>query len=713
MNLSPKNRTSKTQGTERLCDLAWALALALITLGLLWPSAEFDAINYDDPVYLTQNGYVERGLTWEGIEWALWDDYWGYPHPLTWISFMATTSLLGDSPAAYRIVNILLHIGSVALVFLLIRRFLPRDRLVALFVAAVFAWHPTRLESVIWISERKDVLSGLFLLLTLHGYLGYKARPSPGRYLALVFLPFLLSTLAKPTTVVIPCLLLLMDYWPLRRFDLPFIFGASFRNVLLSLKGFTLMLPDKIPLFAISFFWGGAAWRIAQNQNVNVSWDVFTLGERMANLPVTYGLYLLRFFSPENLALFRPHPFSFPLAWQVALGVILLGGITLAVLACTQKTRGPFVAWFWFVGILFPVTGLMQNGGQLVAYRYTYLSYIGLALLVALVCRVVFLKYAPRSRVIGPFAVASFAGFLAMETTFQLPHWQNSITIWQHCSLVTRDNFVALSNLAAGLRSMGRAEEALLLTKMARDIHGRHSASTEAILGYLIEKEDFAAAISEFGRLEPEINRWVALAHRVGVKNRDQDFWNSRNAMENKSVWENRANLVMKYAGVLTELGKHQQALERFDLALQLSPDGDLPLYSYRIARSAAVLGRFEEAIHILTRLQALFPDAAEPPHLAAVVISQMPPTTPESLRRALEYSRRAYELEGNVGTHILTHAYILAKHSETDADAFVEKALQPYPPDVRNAILEIWLEYRSGRAEYPHGIGLPLKMRD
>ncbi len=238
---------SSVAGRRRV-DLLWAVELALVTLVLLWPSAEYDALNYDDPVYLSGNGYVQKGLSWEGVEWALWDDFFVIPIPLTWISLMATTSLLGDSPAAYRIINILLHLASVALVFLLVRRMVPRDRIVAIFVAAVFAWHPTRLESVIWISERKDVLSGMFLLLTLHGYLTFKRRPTVVGYCGYVLLPFLLSLFSKPSTVVIPALLVLLDFWRLGKIQIGCLTGLrsleSWRDFLLALYR---TVWDKLP----------------------------------------------------------------------------------------------------------------------------------------------------------------------------------------------------------------------------------------------------------------------------------------------------------------------------------------------------------------------------------------------------------------------------------------------------------------------------------
>ncbi len=510
------NQLSQTSHQK---DLVLALVFAVGTLLLLGTSIDYPALNYDDPAYLNGDGHVKRGLTWEGFQWALNERHFGIPVPLTWLSLMANTTLLGDTPGSYRLVNIFLHIANVLLVLALMRAILPGNRLIGTLVTLVFAWHPTRLESVVWISERKDVLSAFFFLLTLLGYLRYAKRKSWGRYLGWVLLPFTLSILSKPSSVAIPALLILLDYWPLRtigsasgrkRMGLRFLLGVW--------TEFCQSLKDKVPLLLIAFAVGSMTWSMAEGQSVLITLETFTLLERLANLPVVYGIYILRLFIPVELAVFVPHNFGFPPLGAFLAGLFMIVAFTGLALGFAWKQRELFFGWAWFVGLLIPVSGLFQNGSQLVAFRYTYLSYIGLTLFFASSIaawwqwRGSLFQQQPmqiRRQWLSAASVLLVGIGCAVGLRIHLPHWSNSQALWDYALLTNGKNHIALSNSASAALESGsprevRAKAEAALTFKPEDRSNRLTlAMAEVALG------NFERADDLFQTLEPRFLAWL------------------------------------------------------------------------------------------------------------------------------------------------------------------------------------------------------------
>ncbi len=512
----PRPSEANKQSLSRV-DLLAALTLLLGTLALLLPALPFDALGYDDSVYLHGAGHVKRGLSWEGFQWALQERHFVIPVPLTWLSLMATTSLLGDAPWGYRLVNILLHAANVLLVFGLARRLRMQSRMISLLVAVVFAWHPTRLESVIWIAERKDVLSIFFLLLTLHGYLTYAGRRSLVRYALYVFLPFVLSLASKPSTVVIPALLMLMDFAPLRRVlpdTGPRLFEWADPGRLL--VAVTKSLPDKVPLFLIAFTVAGLTWSNAAEEWATISWERFTLWERLAWLPYVYGFYLYRLFVPLELGLFIPHPFGWP-PWPITLvaGCFFALAMVWAVWMLWRE-RLILVGLFWFFITLLPVSGLFQNGDQLIAFRYTYLAYVGLTLSVALTTKhfwQALVRFHARQGARGVrtalFVVVGIGVLLAIGTRSLLPHWRNNQSIWDYTLLVTGENPTALSSQSSAAEVAGLVHEQLAKARRAFELdRTRFEAFLRMADGFL-KLGEIKEAERAYGFAEPILVQWL------------------------------------------------------------------------------------------------------------------------------------------------------------------------------------------------------------
>ena len=340
------------------------VGIVIIAYGTVW---NFEFVNIDDDLYLTDYPQIQRGLSWDNALWAMTAMKAAFWHPLTWLSHMLDTQLFGLNPAGHHVTNLLLHIANVLLLFALLHRMTGALWLSA-WVAALFALHPLNVESVAWVSQRKTVLSTMFWLLTLLAYVSYAKKPGWKRYLGMMGI-FILGLMAKPMLVTLPCVLLLLDYWPLGRL------GKD-------PKEFWERLPklaaEKLPLF-VPVAVASVLTIQAQAQIGSIaSWQDLSLGIRVANAVMAYGLYLKKMVWPTDLAVFYPHPGSSLEAVPVALAALVLVGLSLGL--WWQGRRSPYlvVDWLWYLGTLFPVSGLIQVGGHAMADRYAYVPLMGL-----------------------------------------------------------------------------------------------------------------------------------------------------------------------------------------------------------------------------------------------------------------------------------------------------------------------------------------------
>ena len=418
---------------------SYAALILLAVAAVFYPATGFEFLNFDDPNYISQNPVVAKGLSSESFLWAWSDTSTGHWHPLTWLSLMLDVSLFGVNPHIHHAVNIALHGVSSALLFLLFQRTTSRPGR-SLVAALVFALHPLRIESVVWITERKDVLSMCLTLLTLHSYVSFVRRRDLLSYLGILFL-FTLSLLAKPTSITLPALLLLFDLFPLQRL-------SSLKELL----GTRRILFEKAPLVLISVAFSAAAIFGQASAGGLQPAAEYPIPLRVESCLVSYVAYLGRLFFPLNLGIFYPFQTYPP---GVAVGAFLALCGASAWVASVQRARPYVVAgWLWFLISLLPLCGLVQIGGQALADRWTYLPHIGL-----IVAAVWYLgdTLSPRMSRVFTCVVPSC---LAAITLYNLPAWRDSEAVFRETLRVSPDNFMAHTNLGQHYHSHGDIERA-------------------------------------------------------------------------------------------------------------------------------------------------------------------------------------------------------------------------------------------------------------
>ncbi|MFZ4437172.1 MAG: tetratricopeptide repeat protein [Syntrophales bacterium] len=431
------------------------LALVLITLAAYGQVGQFDFVHYDDDRYVFQNPHVLTGLKPENIVWAFQALHAGNWHPLTWLSLMADAQLFGKNPGGYHLVNLLFHLLNILLLYSVLRMTTGSTWRSAA-VASLFALHPLHVESVAWVAERKDVLSTFFLLLTLLAYAWYVKMPGYKRYLP-VFLCFALGLLAKPMVVTLPFVLLLLDYWPLKRWTIGFGANPAKSEENPAAKSIGGLLYEKLPLFALTV--GSILVTLLAQQADIVAMQHLPLPLRISNALVSYCDYLLKTLWPIPLAVLYPHPEVIPFWQAVAAALILLA---LTALAVRNARSRPYllVGWLWYLGTLVPVIGIIQVGVQSMADRYTYIPLIGIFIAAVWLLP----EWTNRQGVqkyILPTLWLATAAFLFTVTQFQLEHWRNSKALFSHTLAVTKNNFVMLTNLGALLAAEGNLPDAI------------------------------------------------------------------------------------------------------------------------------------------------------------------------------------------------------------------------------------------------------------
>jgi tetratricopeptide (TPR) repeat protein len=410
-------------------------------------------VQYDDQNYVSGNPIVLKGLTSESVAWAFSALHASNWHPLTWLSHMLDVEMFGTDPSGHHAVNLLFHVLNSVLLFAVLCQ-ATGEPWKSVFVAALFAVHPLHVESVAWVAERKDVLSTFFWMLTMWAYSRYAVRPRTSVYL-LALLFFALGLLAKPMLVTLPFVLLLMDYWPLGRMARPVLPEAAGRSGDTSI-GLRRILLEKVPFLLLSA--GSCVMTLlAQSRARNVASMLFPLGARVSNAVVAYARYIGKTLYPSSLAIFYPHPLHTLPAWEVAGALLLLAAASWV--AVRYRGRMPFLAvgWFWYLGTLVPVIGIVQVGEQAVADRYTYVPLIGIFLMLSWGAG----ELARRFRI--PWqAVAASGGalvlLLAALTWNQVRHWKDSVSLFRHAVEVTENNPRMMHALGIALESRGREQ---------------------------------------------------------------------------------------------------------------------------------------------------------------------------------------------------------------------------------------------------------------
>lgn len=487
-----KTESAGPQAVRMIC-----LLLALVTLALYWPVRNFQFNNYDDAQYLTANPNVQNGLTASAIKWAFTTGYGSNWHPLTWISHLIDIQLFGWNAGAHHIVSVLFHIANTLLLFLLLRQCTGALWRPAL-VAALFAWHPLRAESVAWVAERKDVLSGFFWMLTLLAYAKYasefKVQGSKFKvYYALALIFFALGLMAKPMLVSLPLIMLAMDYWPLGRiYDLRLTndegHGVASAPTKPAIATLVRLVVEKIPFFALTLASCVITFLVQQKGAAVDSLENVSLQARVANALVAYVRYLGKLFWPVDLAVPYPYTRGLPMGEVLAAAALLLA-ITVLALWLARSHPPIIVGWLWFVISLVPVIGLVQVGEQALADRYTYLPSIGIFLIVAWeVPRLLRVSGEGGAKIaVGACAALVLIACL-LTAAHQIQFWRNSIALFTRAIEVTKNNATAECNLGAALGSVGKTDEAIAHERAALKIKPGYPEA-ESNLGRLLGDE--------------------------------------------------------------------------------------------------------------------------------------------------------------------------------------------------------------------------------
>ena len=556
----------------------WLLSLALlaVTAAAFWRVRQNDFVQYDDKIYVTDNKQVQQGLTLQGLRWAFTTTEGANWHPLTWISHMMDCQLFALNPEGHHLTSLLFHLANTLLLFWVLAR-MTFDPWRSAFVAALFGIHPLHVESVAWVAERKDVLSTFFWLLTFYAYFRYVQRPGVGRYLWIILL-FALGLMAKPMLVTLPLTLLLLDYWPLGRFDQkrPDRQEGRARSKpggqgMQIAKKLTL---EKAPLLALALLSSVVTFFAQRSRGAVASMQLISLPTRVANALVSYIEYLQKMIWPAHLAVFYPHPGNSIQAWQVAGSFLLLAGATVVVMRADRRRPYLPVGWLWYLVTLLPVIGLVQVGEQAMADRYSYMPLVGIFIIIAWGGGELLEKWSVPKAGAG-LAAAGIIAVLAVITSIQVAYWRTNLTLFEHALQVVPRNYQAHNDVGAELAEKGRTDEAVYHLTEALRLNPRH-AKAHFNLGLILagegKSDEAIAQYHEALRLDPNyaeahMNLGVALAQQ-GKISEGLDHY-SRALQISPDYAEAHINMGIELA---TE-GKINEAVEHFSKAVEIKPN--------------------------------------------------------------------------------------------------------------------------------------------
>jgi len=582
-----------------------SIFLLLITTVVYLPVRHYGFFAIDDNTYVYENNNVNTGLSWDNICWAFTAGRASNWHPLTWLSQMLDVQVFGLHPGAFHVVNLFFHLANTLLLFLILQRmtaaFWP-----SLFVAGLFALHPLHVESVVWIAERKDVLSTFFMMLTLWCYLAYVRRPGWGRYL-LIILFFALGLMAKPMLVTLPFLLLLCDYWPLSRFSQVRPAATALNNPKtqagrkLSLGR---LLVEKIPLFALAAASGIVTFLVQRAGGAIQSSQAIGFSIRLASAAESYWRYIGHMLWPTRLSVFYPHLGAGP-AWRVALAVAGLLAVTAVCIWQARRRAYLLIGWLWYLGTLLPVIGLIQVGGQLIANRYTYIPLIGPFMAITWLSYDLLGRGKAGRVVLGTAAAVILVG-LVHCTRFEVGLWASETALFRRALQVTYWNHLAHHMLGLALVKEGKVEEGIEQYRKALQIR------PDEFLTHLA----MAMALSRVGQTDE------AIKHYQNALEIKPDSW---------AVYNNLGDIFNKQ-------GQSEQALHYFEEAVRLNPASTV--VHTNLAHLLSKQGRYEEALTHYQQILLINPrdfDATNGMAVALYRLQKYPP--------AIQYFRRAVEL--------------------------------------------------------------------
>ncbi len=617
---------------------AVCLVLAAITIAVFGRTRTFDFVDFDDNEYVYENQVVAKGLTFKGIIWAFTNykiDHW---LPLTWLSHMADCQVYGLWAGGHHLTNVALHTAAAVLLFLALRE-MTGSLWRSAFVAAVFAIHPLRAESVAWIAERKDVLSGVFFMLTLWAYAHYARQPSCRRCTTVALL-YGFGVLCKDTLVTLPFVLLLLDWWPLHRVKLDGAGGAKFGAAKL-VALFEGLVKEKTPLFLIS----------AASCVVSVLWQQKAAGsaqipflERLGNAFVSYGIYLWQVVFPAGLAVPYPYPPNGQPLWKVALALVLLAAIFICVLACLKKRPYLLVGWLWYLGMLVPVIGFVQISYHSHADRYTYLPAIGLVMAGTWAVADWSKGWNHRRAVLQVLA-AAVLGTLMVCAWKQTAYWQNSEILSRRALACTTDNYVAHMVLGNALLRKGNADAAMAHYQQALRINPDYAQAYNNLGITLFQKEKVDEAIANYQqalKIEPDFTQaHENLGNALLQKGRvDEAITHYQRVLQIYPEYEEAQDNLAK---ALIQKGRMDEAITQYQKALQLGPADPRFQNNLALVLAAASLHKGSKAVELAQQANKL--TGGENP----VILHTLATALAEAGRfpEAVETARHALRLAG------------------------------------------------------------------
>jgi len=564
------------------------LVLFLVVAVTFSSSLNNGFVNFDDEVYVTANPHVKTGLTLDNVKWAFQTGDTGNWHPLTWLSHMLDCQIFGLRAWGHHLTALLLHSVNAVLLFLVLTR-MTGAMWRSLFVAVVFGLHPLRVESVAWVAERKDVLSTLFFLLTVWCYARYTsvrtARYSYG--LALFF--FALSLMAKPMMVTLPFLLLLLDYWPLGRFKT---------------KQVLPLVMEKIPFLALTVISSSVTYVVQKQGGTVASMEAVSLADRFQNAINSYGSYLGKIFYPANLCAFYPLPEHCSIV-PVLLSLAVVLAVSVVVLVFRRKSPFLPVGWFWFLGTLVPVIGLVQVGRQAMADRYTYVPSIGVFILVAWGAYQVTRSWHLQKIVLG-VAASTIVMACAAATFHQIPTWKNSDALFQRAAAVTEENYY--TDWVLGTLVMEKGDTPKALELLGRSVELRPS--------FPDAHESYGVALKNAGRVDeaiPQLIEALRLKSSLPGAHKNLGLALSAKGKLNEAIGEFQAALQADPSDVVSQNGwgnaldsldRMDEAMEHYQSALKLNPDyvnahKNFGRELFRMNRLAEARTEFETALRL------------------------------------------------------------------------------------------------------------------
>jgi Flp pilus assembly protein TadD len=576
----------------------WSIAAVLFmaTVAIYWPVRRFDLVYFDDPIFLLDSPEVKAGLTWESVKWAMSEVVIANWLPVNHLSFLVVSEFFGTNPGPHHLFNAIIHAANASLLFLLLFR-LTRCCWRSALVAALFAWHPLRVESVAWISERKDVLCGFFFLASLLMYVVWvQALPSQNvrikrMYFGVCLLLYALALLSKSMAVTLPFVLLLLDFWPLQRFQFPTFNYQLLKRLILEKRLFFLLTLA----FCVATYW------TQQHYAAAVSWERLGLWPRLANAISGYVIYIGQFFLPLNLVVIYPYPYRFDVL-EILLKAALLIMITLGCMQQLRRRPQLTFGWLWYLGTALPIIGIIQVGQQAHADRYTYLPMIGVT--VALIWPLWdYWANKPKIKLFGNAAAIVVLMTFVYLTEQQLSFWRNTITLFSQNVVVTPENGASYFSLGLGYEHAGDTNRAIVCYRVAKELLPANPQSANSLAILLYKAGNLAAAENEYTELVarfPEDVRWrVALAGIMSQSGRESEAMGqlSEAVYINPNSVEALNNLAWELAtSANPELRNGSRAVQLASRACELTQYEET-IYVGTLAAAYAEDGRFDEAV--------------------------------------------------------------------------------------------------------------------